>query len=404
MLWSGLGFTFFITVGVLQWYVIVNAFWSKANVQLANTDWSKTYISTYLSDENADTNSGGIDTLGNTMVGGFKCALSMSIIFAAIGGRAGPLEAFIISAIGTILYELNRQILILFSVSIGGSTTIFEFAGFAGTVVAVLLAWTKQSQMLQSHPNYVSHKFNATLALVGAAFIWVFFPVLNMDIPGTLFIYTNAGISTLFSISAAVVAAIGFSLLLNGKLEFRDIITAPIAGGVIVGCSSTYIYNPLESLLLGSGAGILQVLFNIAEKKMGNKPLWSNGVFFLFAVQGFLGGIFSAVIRAINQSQPSYSSSYASLPTKYIYDQRGQISATFVSLGMGIVTGLILFVFIYCLNKETQDDLYHDKTYWLIDEDGISDRKQEAEVAASEQSESIEVSEGQSIKGEHAYL
>jgi hypothetical protein len=26
---------------------------------------------------------------------------------------------------GTILYELNRQILILFSVSVGGSTTIF---------------------------------------------------------------------------------------------------------------------------------------------------------------------------------------------------------------------------------------------------------------------------------------
>jgi predicted cobalt transporter CbtA len=66
-----------------------------------------------------------------------------------------------------------------------------------------------------------------------------------MDIPATLFIYTNAGISTLFCISASVVGAIGFSLLLNGKLEFRDLITAPIAGGVIVGCSSTYIYSPL---------------------------------------------------------------------------------------------------------------------------------------------------------------
>lgn len=50
MLWSGLGFTFFITAGVLQWYVVVNAFWSKANVQVANTDWSKTHISTFLSD------------------------------------------------------------------------------------------------------------------------------------------------------------------------------------------------------------------------------------------------------------------------------------------------------------------------------------------------------------------
>lgn len=188
-----------------------------------------------------------------------------------------------------------------------------------------------------------------------------------MDIPGTLFIYTNAGISTLFCISAAVVAAIGFSLVLNGKLEFKDIIAAPIAGGVIVGSASSYIYSPLESLLLGSGAGILQVLFNLAEKKLGSKPLWSNGVFFLFAVQGFLGGIFSAVMRAINQSQSDYSSSYSSLPTKYVYDQRGQISATFVTLGMGILTGFFVFIFVYLFNKESQQDLYHDKSYWLID-------------------------------------
>jgi len=83
------------------------------------------------------------------------------------------------------------------------------------------------------------------LSLIGAAFIWVFFPVLNMNVPSTSFIYTNGGISTFFAISASVVASIGFGLLIDGKLEFRNIITAPIAGGVIVGCSSIYIYNPL---------------------------------------------------------------------------------------------------------------------------------------------------------------
>lgn len=82
------------------------------------------------------------------MVGGFKCALSMSIIFAAIGGRGGPVEAIFISFFGTILYELNRQILILFSVNIGGSTTIFEFGGFAGTTIAILMALTKHKGMI----------------------------------------------------------------------------------------------------------------------------------------------------------------------------------------------------------------------------------------------------------------
>jgi hypothetical protein len=310
----------------------------------------------------------------------------MSIIFAAIGGRGGPLEAMVIAIFGTILYEINRQILTLFSVNIGGSTTIFEFGGLAGGVLAILLALTRHKDVIFNHSFYVSHKFNATFAMVGAAFIWVFFPVLNMDIPGTLFIYTNGGISTVISISAAVVAAAGFSLVLNGKLEFRDIITAPIAGGVIIGSSSTYIYNPLQSLLLGSGAGILQVLFNLLEKQMGNRPMWSNGVLFLFGVQGFLGGIFSAVMRAINQSQDSYSSSYAALPSMYRFDQRGQVSATFATLGTGVATGLILYVLVAIFNNEPIEDLYHDRAYWIIDEDGISER------VFSEASESIEVS------------
>jgi hypothetical protein len=121
-------------------------------------------------------------------------------------------------------------------------------------------------------------------------------------------------------------------------------------------------------------------LFNNAERKLGSKPYWSNGVFFLFAVQGFLGGIFSSVMRAINQSQGDYSSSYSGLIAKYVYDQRGQISATFITLGTGILTGLFIFAIIYCINKETAEDLYHDKTYWLVDEDGISDIKYVGEV------------------------
>ncbi len=125
MLWSGLGFNFLIVAGVLQYYALINGFWTKANVQSANTTWSDRFIQIYLSDE------GSNDTYGNTIVGGLQCALATSIIFAAIGGRAGPLAAALITGIAPILYELNRQILSLFSVNTGGSTTIFEFGGIA---------------------------------------------------------------------------------------------------------------------------------------------------------------------------------------------------------------------------------------------------------------------------------
>lgn len=50
MLWSGLGFTFLITVIVFQYYFVINAFWTKSNVQHSNTSFSDTYMPAYLSD------------------------------------------------------------------------------------------------------------------------------------------------------------------------------------------------------------------------------------------------------------------------------------------------------------------------------------------------------------------
>jgi len=102
------------------------------------------------------------------------------------------------------------------------------------------------------------------MALVGAAFIWVFFPVLNMDIPNTIFVYSNSAISTIVSIASCVVATISMSLIANGRVDYRDLITAPILGGVIVGSSATHIYNPAEAIIMGVVASFFQVLFNRA--------------------------------------------------------------------------------------------------------------------------------------------
>ena len=56
-------------------------------------------------------------------------------------------------------------------------------------------------------------------------------------------------------------------------------------------------------------------------------------------------------MRAINQSSSTYGTAYSTLIAKYVYNQRGQISATFVTLGMGIITGLIIFICVFIFNK-----------------------------------------------------
>ena len=83
------------------------------------------------------------------------------------------------------------------------------------------------------------------MSLFGSALIFVFFPLLSMDVPASLFIFSNAAISTYFCMASTVMVVIAFDLIVDGRLSFRDIIMAPIAGGVIVSSSSVYIYNPL---------------------------------------------------------------------------------------------------------------------------------------------------------------
>lgn len=187
--------------------------------------------------------------------------------------------------------------------------------------------------------------------MIGSAFIWVFIPILNQDVPTESFIWNNGALAALFAVSASVITSIAFSLVIHGKVLYRDLLVSPIAGGVMIGSSSIMIYNPMEAIILGIIAGALQTtLFNYLEKKLGNNPTVSNGVFFLFAIQGFLGGLASAVLRAIVQGT-AYATNYDSLTAPNAqFDQRGQISGTFITLGISILTGLAVGAIIQALN------------------------------------------------------
>lgn len=186
-----------------------------------------------------------------------------------------------------------------------------------------------------------------------------------MDLTSQLFVYSNGGLSTFMCISTSVVMMVALCLTIDNRLNLRGIITATIAGGVIVGSSSAYIYNPLEALILGAIAGGLQFIFNRIEIKLGMKPLWSNGVLFLFVVQGFLGGFLSSIFRAINKTSGEFGSLYTSLSGRLNRDQVGQIEGTFISLLLGALSGLGIFLFIRIFSIESRKTFYHDSGSWL---------------------------------------
>lgn len=195
------------------------------------------------------------------MIGGLKCSLANMIAFAAISGRAGPLEAAFMSVIGTFLYEINRQLVSRYSLDFGGSMTIFCFGGFYGSIVSLILYFCTQRESFEEHYLRKAGNFSFLLASVGSLFCWVFFPFLNIDIPNQLIFNFNGGINTFFCISACVVCSICFTSIINGKIELKYIIYSPIVGGIAAGSSSAIIDNTLSALLLGAGASIIHLVF-----------------------------------------------------------------------------------------------------------------------------------------------
>ena len=85
LIWSGLGFTLFITAFSIQFYPLVNYLWRTANIH-ANS-YQREYV-LFLSNSQLPADK----SYGNYMSNSFKSPLAIVAAFSSILGRAGALE------------------------------------------------------------------------------------------------------------------------------------------------------------------------------------------------------------------------------------------------------------------------------------------------------------------------
>lgn len=258
-------------------------------------------------------------------------ALAITIGFAAIIGRAGPLEILIFVLIGGALYELNRQIISTEMYDIGGSNTIFMFGGFMGSVVAIFLGLTKQKDHLVLRENYTSSRFNATVAITCSAFFWVFYPCIFLDVPmvgpvnstaTTPFLQFNGMINAYFAISTCVVTSLALGAVIHGRIRIKDLMYGTFAGAAFVGTSAPLMFNVIQAMILGMIAGLLQPIFNIIEEKIAHRKAWfSTCVPFVFGIQGFLGSLAAGIIRAFRDNTSTFD--YGLNPYPFRWDVAG---------------------------------------------------------------------------------
>lgn len=98
LIWSGLGFTLFITAFSIELYPLINQLWSKTNIYSNTIGFNQMSYQLHLANSNSSSNK----LYGNSISNAFKCALAIVIAFSSILGRVGPLECYIVTVVGTI--------------------------------------------------------------------------------------------------------------------------------------------------------------------------------------------------------------------------------------------------------------------------------------------------------------
>ena len=105
LIWSGIGFNFFILAFCLEYYPLVNDFWTRTGIQSNNNPQisfsSSKLFNLFLA--NRDVTPGGqLTEYGNCITNAMKCALAMVIAFCSILGRAGQMQCLIMCLFGVI--------------------------------------------------------------------------------------------------------------------------------------------------------------------------------------------------------------------------------------------------------------------------------------------------------------
>lgn len=239
----------------------------------------------------------------NNIESAFRCAIAIAIAFSCVLGRVGQLECWFVCVIGTIGYELNRQLCYRKFQEYNdlggdpfGSMYIFGFGGFMGLAMGIVLSLREKKNETSTafHPNYTANQFTSSYALLGSAFLITTLPFLiatrHNDATNNTFLEYTPLLCIIMSISGSTLTTMAFCLLFKGKLIIRYLIYGPVAGAVIGGAASYYTSNPVYALVIGVIGGFVQVIAMwLKQKLIQGGSLATTSSFSVFGIQGILG-------------------------------------------------------------------------------------------------------------------
>lgn len=328
---------------------LVNCFWVAALAVQYYFLWNQLWVGAFKKDFAKTFN-----ITQDKLILGEVSAGAILIAVCAIIGKVNSLQLLIITIIGSALYTLNEEIVIvqLKARDVGGAMIIHAFGAFFGVGITSVLRYPKSLDNKNLHESQDS----LSLAMVGTLFLWCFWPSFNAALAVTPEEIHFSILNTYFSIIGSVMAAFVTSLLFgNGKIVMGQILNATLAGGVIMGSCADILHDVWVAYLCGFLVGIISTMLFVYIPSFFNRFKIHDvaGVYNLHGVPGLLSGFISAIIRQ-----------------KYI-DDKGWVQAvsTVISLGIGLGGGLIAGVIVRGLTAyDKENEYFNDQTLVQFEE------------------------------------
>ena len=341
--WSALSYTFFINAFIIQAYPLLYGFWAK----VFGNDWQGVSVT--------------LTWDITTLILCSDAVAAMLVAFGGVIGRVGPKDLLIIAIFNVIGYSLNEEIVFvkIGMIDAGASSTVHTFGCYFGLTVCMVLS-KKARPITDIKISYVNNIF----AFIGTLFLVLYFPSFNYAVTAqNAFEQNLIVVNTVMSLAGSVLGTFIVSSLGFGRgLEMENILNATIAGGIIVGAPSTFIYRPGLALFIGVMGGAVSALcfHNLSPKLLDCIGLYDTcGIHNLHGIPGVMGCIWSAIVCASYNSgfdqniAAMYSNGNFLIPAGTSFLRQGglQMAGLACSLGMSILFGLAAGLVTGCFYK-----------------------------------------------------
>ncbi|VDL72955.1 unnamed protein product [Nippostrongylus brasiliensis] len=239
---------------------------------------------------------------------------------------------------------------------VGGSLVVHTFGAYFGLACAKAFANSSQRE----HENEGSVYHSDIYAMIGAIFLWVFWPSFNAAVAEPADAKQRAVCNTFLSLVACTITTFLVSQATDHhkKFDMVHIANSTLAGGVAIGATANVVLHPLHALIVGVIAGALSVvgykyITPTLTSKLGAHD--TCGVNNLHGMPGVLNTIYPAMKSDTNAGGISAS---------------GQAVNQLIGLGLvivssivaGLVTGFILKLKVF--NQVREKEMYADGDYF----------------------------------------